>query len=39
VHPQYLLQASRDQREYGWSKLNIELHFSWGARYKGIESG
>jgi hypothetical protein len=29
VHPQYLHQASRDQREYGWSKLDMELCFSW----------
>ena len=41
VHPQYLHQASRGQREYGWSKLDMELCFSWGSKVpaRGLNQG
>lgn len=30
ARPQCLLQASRGQRQYGWSRLGMELYFSRG---------
>lgn len=28
AHPQYLHQASRDQREFGWSRLHMKLYWT-----------
>ena len=29
AHPQYLHQASRGQRKYGWSRLHMKLYWTW----------